>query len=429
LTEVRLRHGLAINGVHELAHFPPPREGFDVTDIHPRSYPFASDKLDVHPTYQDLRREEPVCRVQLPYGEPTWLATRYEDVKVVLGDPRFSRAAAMGRDEPRLRPHPTGLGTIKSLDPPEHGRLRRLVATAFTVKRIEQLRPRVQQLADELIDTMLDDGPPADLVEDFALPLPIAVICELLGVPFADRKDFRLWSDAYLSTTKFGVEEVVAYRALLRDYLAGLVARRREAPEDDLLSALVAARDNEDRLSEEELLSLAEAILVAGHETTASQIPNFIYVLVTHPEQFADLRAELDLLPDAVEELLRFVPIGAGAAQPRYALEDVELGGVTVQAGEPVMSVLHSANHDESVYAHPGELDLRRKEASHVAFGHGAHHCLGAPLARMELQVALRALLTRLPGLRFAGPETDIVWKTGVSTRGPERMPITWEQG
>jgi cytochrome P450 len=391
------------------------------------NYPFPYDKLDVDPQYRQLR-EEPLRRVQLPYGESTWLATRYADVKLVLSDPRFSRAAAIGRDEPRMRPYPTGAGTIKSFDPPEHTRLRRLVATAFTVKRVEQLRPRAQQIADELVDAMLETGAPADLVEDFALPLPIAVICELLGVPFADRKDFRLWSDAFLSTTKFTVEEVLAHRNKLRDYMSGLVAQRREQPQDDVLSALVAARDDEDRLSEHELLSLAEAILVAGHETTASQIPNFVYALLTHPEQLAALRADLDQVPRAVEELLRFVPIGAGAAQPRYALEDVEVGGVTVRAGEPVMSVMHSANHDESVYTNPDTVDLNRRESSHIAFGHGPHHCLGAALARMELQVALRTLLARLPDLRFAGTEADVVWRTGGSTRGPERMPIAWGQ-
>jgi cytochrome P450 len=402
-----------------------------MTTTQPRTYPFESRKLDVDPRYATLRREEPLCRVQLPYGEPAWLATRYKDVKAVLGDPRFSRAAAVGRDEPRARPYATGAGTIKSLDPPEHTRLRRLVTKAFTARRIEALRPRAQQIADELVDAMLAKGAPAELVEDFALPLPIAVICELLGVPFEDRADFRLWSDAMLSTTKFTIEQVADHRNRMRDYVTGLITQRRATPQDDLLTALVVARDNEDRLSEDELLSMAEAILIAGHETTATQIPNFIYVLLTHPEQLAAVRADLDLVPYAVEELLRFVPLGSGGAQARYALEDVELGGVTVRAGEPVIVAIGSANRDELVYTDPDRLDLHRHEASHVGFGHGAHHCLGAPLARMELQVAVRTLLNRLPGLRFAESEQDgeggMVWKTGVSTRGPERMPITWE--
>ncbi|MEW1717913.1 cytochrome P450 [Streptomyces sp. NPDC093109] len=395
-----------------------------MTTDQPRTYPFACRKLDVDPRYALLRRAEPLCRVQLPYGEPAWLATRYDDIKVVLSDPRFSREAAIGRDQPRSRPYPSGAGTMISLDPPDHTRLRRLATKAFTARRIEALRPRTQQIADELVDAMRAKGTPAELVEDFSLPLPITVICELLGVPFEDRSDFRLWSDAFLSTTKFTLDEVTAHRTRLRTYIAGLIAQRRKNPHDDLINALVAARDDEDRLSEEELLSMVETILVAGHETTASQIPNFLYTLLTHPDQLAALHADLGLVPQAVEELLRFVPLGVGGSQPRYALEDVELGGETVRAGEPVIVAAQSANRDETIYTSPDELDLGRREASHVGFGHGPHHCLGASLARMELQISLRTLLVRLPGLRLAG---DIVWKTGVATRGPERMPITWE--
>jgi cytochrome P450 len=400
-----------------------------MTTTEARAFPFSHpERLDVDPLLAQLRKEEPLSRVQLPYGEPAWLATRYEDIKVVLGDPRFSRAAATGRDEPRSRVHRGPAGNILSFDPPEHSRLRRLVSKAFTMRRVEQLRPRAQEIADGLVDAILDKGAPADLVEDFALPLPITVICELLGVPFADRTDFRLWSDAFLSTTKFTPEQVVDSVNRLRDYMAGLIAQRREAAKDDLLSALVEARDQQDRLSEEEMLSLAEGLLVAGHETTASQIPNFVYALLTNPSQLAVLRADLDLVPRAVEELMRYVPLGAAAGNARYALEDVELGGVTVRAGEPVVANLISGNRDESVFTNPDELDVLRKEAFHIGFGHGPHHCLGAPLARMELQVALRTLLHRLPGLRFAGSEADITWKSGVATRGPEQMPIAWDQ-
>jgi cytochrome P450 len=400
-----------------------------MTTTEPKAFPFSQpDRLEVDPLFTELRREEPLVRVRLPYGEPAWLATRYEDVKVVLGDPRFSRAASTDRDEPRTRMHRGRPGNILTFDPPEHSRLRRLVAKAFTVKRVEALRSRAQEIADGLVDSMLAQGAPADLVEDFALPLPITVICELLGVPVDDRAGFRLWSDAFLSTTKFTAEEVTTYVDRLREYMAGLIAERREAARDDLLSALVAARDEEDRLSEDEMLSLAEALLVAGHETTASQIPNFVYALLTHPAELATLRADLDLAPRAVEELMRYIPLGSGGGSARYALEDVELGGVTVRAGEPVLVSLISANRDESVFTEPERLDLRRKEASHVGFGHGPHHCLGAPLARMELQVALRTLLARLPGLRFAQSEEDIPWKEGVATRGPERMLLAWDQ-
>lgn len=393
-----------------------------------RAYPFSKpDRLDPEPLFAQLR-ERQLIRVRLPYGEPAWLATRYEDVKTVLGDPRFSRAAAVGRDEPRMRPHVSQEGSILSMEPPDHSRLRRLVMKAFTVRRIEQLRPRAQQIADGFVDAMLATGAPADLVEDFALPLPVTIICELLGVPYDDRGDFRLWSDAFLSTTRFTPKKVAEYAGRMREYMAGLIAQRRVRPGEDLLSALVAARDNDDRLSEEELLSLAQALLIAGHETTASQIPNFVYVLLTHPDQLAMLREDLGLVPRAVEELMRYVPLGIGAGIARYALEDVELSGVTVRAGEPVLPVLASANRDESVYTDPDQLDLLRQEASHVGFGHGPHHCLGAPLARMELQVALSTLLRRLPGLRLAEGEAGIDWKDGLSTRGPERMLVAWDQ-
>ncbi|GAA3930940.1 cytochrome P450 [Actinomadura viridis] len=402
-----------------------------MTTVRPWSELFgAPDRLEIDPEFARLREERPLQRVRLTYGEPAWLATRYEDAKLVLSDPRFSRAAATGRDEPRTRMYSGSSASLLSYDPPEHGRLRRLVAKAFTARRVERLRPRTQRIADDLVDRMVAAGPPAELVEDFALPLPITVICELLGVPVADRRDFRLWSDAFLSTTRFTPEQVTEYTGRLWDYMAGLIDDHRRTPRDDLIGALIAARDEQDRLSEDELLAMAVGILVAGHETTASQIPNFVYTLLTHPAQLAAVRADPGLIPQAVEELMRFVPLGGGAGSARYALEDVEVGGVKVRSGEPVVVAVHSANRDESVYTDPDTLDLNRhrQEPAHIGFGHGPHHCLGAQLARMELQVALGTLLGRLPGLRFAGSEEDIVWKTGTATRGPERLPLTWDE-
>ncbi|WP_156757091.1 cytochrome P450 [Actinokineospora pegani] len=398
-----------------------------MTAAEPRSFPFSeTQQLDTEPLFARLRVEEPLSRVVLPYGEPAWLATRYDDVKVVLGDPRFSRAAAIGRDEPRMRPVLPPPGNIMSMDPPDHSRLRRLATKAFTVRRVEALRPRTQEIADRLVDAMLDKGAPADLVADFALPLPITVICEMLGVPFEDRGDFRYWSEAFLSTTKYSIEEITDCVGKLRGYMAGLIAQRREQATDDLLSDLVAARDEGDKLTEDEMLSLAEGLLIAGHETTASQIPNFVHTLLTHPDQLALLRSDLTLVPKAVEELMRFVPLGNGTGIARYATEDVELGGVLVRAGEPVLPVTTSANRDAAVFEDPDSLDLTRKGATHVGFGHGPHHCLGAPLARVELQVALDTLIRRLPGFRFADPQ-GITWKSGVATRGPACLPLTWD--
>ncbi|GAB2923311.1 cytochrome P450 [Micromonospora polyrhachis] len=392
-----------------------------------RNYPFtAPDRLQLDPTYGELREKQPLVRVRLPYGEEAWLATRYEDVKTVLGDLRFSRAAALGRDEPRSTPHSIQEG-ILTMDPPDHTRLRKLVAKAFTARRVEQLRPRTQQIADELLDAMIAAGPPADLVEHFSTPLPIRVICELLGVPIVDQGRFHTWSEAIVSTTSLSPEQIDEYLANLYAYIAELVAQRRKEPTDDLISALVRARaEDEDRLTEDELVRLAAGLLAAGHETTVTQISNFVYVLLTHPSELDRLRADPELIPAAVEELLRYVPLGAASAFARYARENVELGGGTVRAGEPVLGALSSANRDERVFADPDRLDLTRPTNPHVGFGHGVHHCVGAQLARMELQVALGSLITRLPDLRLAVPEPDLAWKSGLLVRGLTALPVAW---
>lgn len=392
-----------------------------------RAYPFSSpDRLNLDPFYAQLRKREPLIRVRLPYGEQAWLATRYADVRTVLGDPRFSRAAAVHRDEPRMMPRQMDPG-ILHMDPPEHTRLRRLVAKAFTARRVEQLRPRAREIADELLDEMAAEGPPADLVAGFATPLPIAVICEMLGVPKDDQDKFHVWSEAALSTTSLTLEQVDEYWQNLLGYMAGLIAERRRQPTDDLIGALVRARDEDnDRLSEEELLRLATGLLVAGHETTVTQIPNFGYVLLTHPDQLAELRDRPELVPAAVEEMMRYIPLGVAASFPRYATEDVELSGVLVRAGEPVLASVASANRDEEVFPHPDELDFGREANPHVGFGHGPHHCVGAQLARMELQVAIGTLLERFPKLRLAVPEEELEWKSGSLARGLNRMPVAW---
>jgi cytochrome P450 len=392
-----------------------------------RAYPFSDpDRLYLDPLYAELRRQEPVVQVQLPFGETAWLATRYEDVRMVLGDARFSRAASVGRDEPRLTPQPIG-GGILSMDPPDHSRLRRLVAKAFTARRVDLLRPDTTEIADELVDAMIAGGSPADLVEQFAAPLPIRVICRLLGVPVSDQEKFRTWSEAIVSTTSLAPEQIVEYLGSLHAYMAGLIAQRRQESTDDLLGALVQARDaDNDRLTEQEMVELAAGILAAGHETTVSQIPNFVYVLLTNPEQLALLQSRPDLIPSAVEELMRYVPLGAASSFARYATEDIELGGVRIRAGEPVIASLSSANRDGDVFADPDGLDLTREVNPHIGFGHGVHHCLGAQLARMELQVALGTLLTRLPGLSLAVDDKELDWKPGQLVRGLRSMPVTW---
>ncbi|MEU5694396.1 cytochrome P450 [Actinosynnema sp. NPDC020468] len=393
------------------------------TRVEPVSYPFNEEEgLDLNEAYAAARDADGMIRVRMPHGEPAWLATRYADVRLVLGDRRFSRAASVDHDEPRMSPGRRP-GGILAMDPPDHTRLRTLVAKAFTGRRVELLRPRVADLATGLIRDMKAAGQPADLVEDYALPIPVAVICELLGVPAADRPRFRVWSDAALSTSGLTAEEFGRNRTELLDYMGGLIARHREEPADDLMTALIEARDVRDRLSEEELVDLCVGILIAGHETTASQIPNFVYTLLEQPRRWRRLVENPDLVPAAVEELLRFVPLGAGAGFARYATEDVEVGGVLVRAGEPVLVAIGAANRDGLRFDSADELVLDRADNHHVGFGHGVHHCLGAPLARLELQEALLALLRDLPDLRIAG---DITWKTQMLVRGPRSMPIGW---
>ncbi|MFJ7206678.1 cytochrome P450 [Streptomyces sp. NPDC098789] len=390
----------------------------------PFAYPFnTAEGLGLAEEYERVRERPGLLRVRMPYGEPAWLVTRYADARLVLGDVRFSRAMASQHDEPRQSEGRVDAG-ILGLDPPDHTRLRSLVAKAFTVRQVEKLRPRVRALTAGLLDELEAAGPPADLVDRYALPVPVAVICHLLGVPVEDRPRFRVWSDAALSTSSLTAKEFHANLEELRAYMADLIDAHRRSPQDDLMTALIDAREaDDDRLSERELIDLCVAVLVAGHETTASQIPNFVLTLLDHPDQLALLRANPALIANAVEELLRFVPLGSGASQARYATEDIEVGGTLVAAGEPVVVATGAANRDALRFTAPGVLDIARPAGQHLGFGHGVHHCLGAPLARMELQEAMNALLQRFPGLRLAG---DITWKTEMLVRGPRVMPVAW---
>ncbi|MFJ8965127.1 cytochrome P450 [Lentzea sp. NPDC102401] len=386
------------------------------------TYPFSeTDGLTLDPTYERLRRDEPVTRVTYPYGGEGWLVTSYEETKFVLGDPRFSRARTVDQDVPRMQPLFAPGGSILTHDGADHARMRRLVSKAFTVRRIEELRPRAQQITDELLER-LDN--PGDLVEGFTMPFPITVICELLGVPFEDREDFRKWSNQALSTVGgYTPEEAMDGVMKLYAYFTDLVAKRRAHPTDDLMSALVAARDNDDRLSEDELVRFGITLLVAGHETTANMLANSVVTLFDHPDAMKRLQDHPETLPNAIEELLRFIPLGSGAGFPRIATEDVQVGNALVKEGDAVLVVLSSANHDEAMYANSAELDLEREVGQHLQFGHGIHFCLGSQLARMELRVALGTLLRRMPGLRLAEP---VEFRKGSLVRGPLRLVVAW---
>jgi cytochrome P450 len=392
-----------------------------------RSYPFGPIVgLDIDPMYFWLQDHEPLSRVKLPYGDEGWLLVRYDDCRIAMGDPRFSLAQAAAADVPRLTPQRYG-ASLTDLDPPEHTRLRRLVAKAFTARQASQLRFHAERIADELLDTMVAAGSPADLVQNFAVPLPGLMICEMLGVPYADRDQFREWVSAFMSTTALSAEQRNAKIGQLAGYLATLAGQRRKTPTDDLIGSLVTASDEGDRLTGDEVIELALQLLAAGYESTASQITNFLYVLLTHPDQLALLRSAPDLMAGAVEELMRWVPLLVTAdTLPRYTLEDVQLSTGTIPAGDPVLLAKHAANRDHRVYPDPGRLDITRNAQGQLGFGHGPHHCIGAQLARMDIQVALAALLGRFPALHLEVAEDAVQWKSGMAVRGPVALPIGW---
>ncbi len=386
------------------------------------TFPFSeTDGLVLDPTYERLRRDEPVTRVTFPYGGEGWLVTSYEETKFVLGDPRFSRARTVDQDVPRMQPLSAPGGSILTHDGADHARMRRLVSKAFTVRRIEALRPRAQQITDDLLDR-LDN--PGELVEGFTMPFPITIICELIGVPFEDRDEFRMWSNQVLSTIGgYTPEEAMHGLLKLHAYFTGLVAQRRANPTDDLFGALVAARDNDDRLSEDELVLFGITLLVAGHETTANMLANSVVTLLDHPEAWKSLCKDPSKLPNAIEELLRFIPLGSGAGFTCIATEDVQVGSTQVKEGDAVLVVVSSANRDASVYQNSDVLDLEREVGQHLQFGHGIHFCLGSHLARMELHVALAAVLRRMPDLRLTEP---VEFRKGSLVRGPLRLAVAW---
>ncbi len=390
----------------------------------PLTYPFEPEGLDLDPRYAELR-EQPLARIRMPYGDGAWLVTRYEDVRTVLADPRFSLAAAMGEDQPRMRPvSRTGAGLF-STEPPEHTRLRSLVAKEFSARRVERLRERARELADELLDAMVAAGGPADLVEDFAIPMPTTIICEVLGIPAEDHRMFWHWAETVLSAVTPGEVLAVEGRAFI-DHMAGVLELRGREPGDDLLTTLVRACREQRLISEEELLSIACDLLIAGFVSTTNQIGNFFHQLLVNPEELTRLRERPELIPKAVEELMRYVPLLTGFSLPRYATADVELGGVVVRAGEAVMIATAAANRDPEVFEEPERLVLDRPANPHIGFGHGVHYCIGAHLARLELQVAIERVLTRLPGLRLAVPERELRWKEDAMVNGLQALPIAW---
>ncbi|QGV77809.1 cytochrome P450 family protein [Streptomyces ficellus] len=377
---------------------------------------------DPYPYYAKLREAGPVHHVRTALGNEVWLIVGHAEARAALADPRLSKSpATVGRrmlDEEVIGPY------LLVLDPPDHTRLRRLVAREFTARRVEALRPRVQRITDELIDAMAPAGH-ADLVEALAFPLPITVICELLGVPLADRDAFHAWSTEMVAPT--GQEaEGAAVRALAA-YLDGLIEDKRCAgPADDLLSALLrTSAEDGDRLSAAELRAMAYLLLIAGHETTVNLISGGVRALLTHPDQLAALRTDPGLLDGAVEEMLRHDgPVETGTA--RFAREPIRVGDTVIPRGAAVLVGIGAGDRDPERFPDPDRFDIRRDTGGHLAFGHGIHYCLGAPLARLEGRIAVRGLLERFPGLSLDPAAGPLDWLPGLLMRGVRRLPVRW---
>ncbi|MDI5971961.1 cytochrome P450 [Streptomyces sp. SL13] len=390
-------------------------------------------KADAPRQYARLRALGPVHRAVLSSGLECWLVVGYEAAREALTHPALRKdprpaAATLAAAGYVLNQPGVGLGgQMLEADAPEHTRLRKLVSGAFTPRRTAALAPRVQRIADDLIDALGPAGE-TDLVASFTAPLPVTVIAELLGIPPEHREDFRRWTSDVLDVTAAGHASSLAG---LHGLLGELVAAKRRRPEDDLLSDLVAARDErdgEDRLSEQELIGTATLLVIAGHETTVNLLGNAVHALLRHPEQLRLLRARPQLLPGAVEEFLRY-DTSVEHSTLRYAAEDVRLGGRVVPRGGVVAVALSSAGHDapQADGGDPAALDVARPAARHLSFGHGIHHCLGAPLARLEAVTALGTLLRRLPRLEPAVPLAELAWIPSGMMRGPLSLPVRYE--
>jgi cytochrome P450 len=380
-----------------------------------------------YPYYAKLREAGPVHEIRLPDGRGrAWLVVGHEAARAALTDPRFAKT------QPRADPEAQLMGPhVLNTDPPDHTRLRKLVSREFTPRRVEALRPRVQQITDELLDAMLPAGH-GDLVDSLAFPLPVTVICELLGVPHGDRETFRSCSNQMVAPTSR--EELHAAALQMRAYLDALIEDKRKEPgppdeDEDLLGALLRTHaEDGDRLSEPEVRAMAFILLIAGHETTANLISNGVRALLSHPDQLAALRADPGLLDGAVEETLRFDGPVENATY-RFTREPVAYGDVEIPQGEIVLVGLASADRDPARFPSPDAFDIRRSASggqSHLAFGHGLHFCLGAPLARLEGRIAIGTLLDRCPGLALDEPADGFDWLPGLLIRGVRHLPVRW---
>jgi cytochrome P450 len=393
-------------------------------------------RAQTYETFERMRRDDPVFAQPGIDGETMiWFVTSHDEaVKVLLDDKRFVRDPALALSPEELAAFQAGVPEVLAFidnhmlnkDGDEHRRLRKLVTKAFTPRMVEQLRPRIQEIADELIDAVEARGE-MELIDDFAFPLPITVIAELLGIPASDRDSFRRWSNA-LVTPALTPEDVETFTALSGEfvaYLRDLFERRRAEPGDDLVSALLNVDEGGDTLSEQELSSMVALLIIAGHETTVGLIGNAVLALLQHPEQREKVGRDPARVTQAVEELLRYdSPVER--TLNRWAATDVELAGQTIRKGDGVIVIVGSANRDSARFPEPDKLDLDREDLKHLAFGRGSHYCLGAPLARVEAEVALTTLLRRLPGLRLAMDPEELYWRPVPLFRSLAELRVAW---
>jgi cytochrome P450 len=387
----------------------------------------AIGQADPFPILAAVRESGPVRRMTMRPGIPVWVVSRYADVLAAFSDPRLSNDPHRTHEFAAVLEGDFFSRSMIGTDPPEHTRLRRLVSKAFTVRRVEALRPRVQQITDELLDRIAPRGR-ADLVAEFALPLPITVIGELLGVPQADRDRFRSWTDEILDRPvdlRYDQERMLANRRRMHGYLTELIAAKRRQRGDDLLSDLIDATDEGDRLSEQDLMAMTFLLLIAGYVTTVNLIGNGTLALLRSPAELERLRADPSLVPGAVEEFLRYDgPVNPGVT--RYAVDDLEIAGEHIARGDIVLLATAAADRDPDRFDDPDRLDVAAPDRGHLGFGHGIHYCLGAPLARLEGQVAFAALLDRLPQLALAVPPDDLAWQGGGVLRGLRELPVVF---
>jgi pentalenic acid synthase len=373
-------------------------------------------------------RDEPdaLQRVTLFDGRPAWVVTRHETARKLLADPRLSADRTSDdfpATSPRFQTIRDGNKSFISMDPPEHGPKRRMLISDFTVKRVRGMRPDIERIVHGFIDDMLAAGPPVDLVSRFALPVPSMVICQLLGVPYADHEFFQDASRRLVQSTN--AADATAARDDLAGYLDDLITKLQAEPKPGLLSSLIVEQFANGEIDRPELVSTAMLLLIAGHETTASMTSLSVITLLAHPDQHAALRADPSLVPGAVEELLRYLAI-ADIAGGRVATADIEIDGQLVRAGEGVIVTNSIANRDSSVFEDPDAFDVHRSARHHIAFGYGVHQCLGQNLARLELEVIIKALFDRIPTLRLAVPVEQLTLRPGTTIQGVNELPVTW---